>query len=613
MNITLYYIPGINETDTPVFDTIEHQASFFADCERTVISSGFYPPFLRNTIKLDVADYNLVTSVWNYLSLEYNGKVFYYFVDRKRYLNEYLIEVDIVMDTIQTYMFDAQWIHSHIVRKTIKRWRLFSPGSPANINRDYIRENFGNGLFDNVYTHTIVNNDYKNWLFMARELDVPQLTAPQTIMDIEFDSPLSYKYKLYGALVVQPFYDGRAGVYINGTLQYTPVKVDTFMSKVLEDASIYEGFVIPFNAFRDISITESSGQYTYTMSDDESSYMVQAYGGADQMVVYNSITPRLNSATYDIGFTRNTDLTAAFDWHYVPALLDENYILFDFGNATTRSMYPLHCCPRATMKCYYWADISSGILYFDTLYSGDSIEQNKYYTIVSTKTPLSLETRTDAWKEYIARNRATLAGALLNTVKTGASLGLGDYINQPLSVGGVTSKDLDKDIEKRSWSEIDRISSGTRKNRGISLNASPSGLIDYGVNAANMLAKPDSIKTSGSYNEDYLGNNGYIYYQMVIVNNIAEAAYIYESTGYKVSEETTGNLFETNNRYYYDCVKTEDMNIELGSMDIERDFIGRWNAGLRLWHTTDGVLNCKSVAGVILNMGQVCIYDNVEV
>lgn len=613
MNITLYYVPGINETDTPVFDTLAHQAAFFADCEKKVISTGFYPPFLHNTIKLDVDDYNLVTSVWNYLSIDYGTKTFYYFVNRKRYVNEYIVEVDIDMDTVQTYMFDVHWIHSHIVRKTIKRWRRFSPQSNWLINRDYIRENFGSGLFNNVYTHYVINSDYSKWTYIARDLDVPQSGAQQTIMDITFDNGLNYHYKLYGGLVVQPFYDGNAVYYNQGSAQSVAVKVDTYMTNVLEGASIYEGYIIPFNPFKDITYSYSSGVYTYTMSNDETSYMVQGFGVGSQMVVYNNVVSHVEHVDYDIGFSVNTSLTNLFSWHYVPALLDENYVLFDFGLANVRSTYPLHIANTSKMRCYYWADIASGVLYFNTLTQNDAINSNNYFTIVSSKTPLSMEMRTDAWNEYIARNRATLAGALLNTVKPAINTSSGDFLNRPLSSGSSEFMDLTKGTTKTSWSEIDRISSGTRKNRGISMNASPGSLIDYGINAANLAAKPDSIKTSGSYNEDLLGYNAYIFYQSVLVNNIEEAAYIYESTGYRVSEESTGNLFQTNNRYYYDCIQTEDMNIELGAMDLERDIIARFNSGLRLWHTTNGVLNCKSVTGVTLDMGQVCVYDNVEV
>ena len=90
--------------------------------------------------------------------------------------------------------------------------------------------------------------------------------------------------------------------------------------------------------------------------------------------------------------------------------------------------------------------------------------------------------------------------------------------------------------------------------------------------------------------------------------NIVHAAEIFESYGYKVHEVTEDNLFYLNLRYYYDVIQCDDMEIELNNYINDLSTINsikaRFNMGLRLWHTDNGVLR--------LDLGKVCYYDNVE-
>ena len=152
--LTLYEIPGINREDTPVFSSRTRQISYFASRTKLVIDDGFYAPHFRDKIDLELELVTRPTGAlydseikWNYLSLDFNGKKYYYFIDKIEYINERIVSFYISMDTIQTYMFDIEWIESHITRKSIKRWIYDNDVDDWLINRDYIRENFSEGKF----------------------------------------------------------------------------------------------------------------------------------------------------------------------------------------------------------------------------------------------------------------------------------------------------------------------------------------------------------------------------------------------------------------------------------------------------------------------------------
>ena len=83
MTINLYYVEGISRIDTPSFNTkthvgtIQDQHSYFLTKLVKSIDTTFYPPHYHNTIKFDSLDLTINDTV-NYLSLDYNNKMYYY-------------------------------------------------------------------------------------------------------------------------------------------------------------------------------------------------------------------------------------------------------------------------------------------------------------------------------------------------------------------------------------------------------------------------------------------------------------------------------------------------------------------------------------------------------
>lgn len=170
--ITLCYVEGIDEVDTPWFDTIGEQTAFF---DKHIVwhdDESYYPPYFMNAIRLSSEDipFNSSTGKVNYCFLDYEGKRYYYFIDSIDYVTDDLVEITIEMDTIQTYLFDMLISKPTISRMAIKRWGANGDA----INRDYIRENLSIG---NMIQKSKVpmREDDMGWLVITASDEIPNL------------------------------------------------------------------------------------------------------------------------------------------------------------------------------------------------------------------------------------------------------------------------------------------------------------------------------------------------------------------------------------------------------------------------------------------------------
>ena len=176
--IRLHYIKGINEVDTPWFDTKSEQEAFFGNNIVWHDMDAYYPPYFMNTIRLSSEDipFNSIDGKINYCSLVYSNKTYYYFIDSIDYVTDELVEITIEMDTIQTYMFDMLVSKPTIARMAIKRW-----GDKGDyINRNYIRENLSTGnMIQKSKVNLIDDNaspsEKLGWLIITASDEIPGL------------------------------------------------------------------------------------------------------------------------------------------------------------------------------------------------------------------------------------------------------------------------------------------------------------------------------------------------------------------------------------------------------------------------------------------------------
>lgn len=188
--ITLCYVEGINEVDTPWFDSILEQASFFDKHVVWQDIDSYYPPYFMNEIRLSSDDisFNDSNKKVNYCFLDYEGKRYYYFINSISYVTDDQVVITVDMDTIQTYMFDMLISNPTIARMAIKRW-----GDDGNtINRNYIRENLstGNMVQKSKTPLRDINNTSEDlgWLIITASDEIPGLTyyldANENVTDV---------------------------------------------------------------------------------------------------------------------------------------------------------------------------------------------------------------------------------------------------------------------------------------------------------------------------------------------------------------------------------------------------------------------------------------------
>lgn len=626
MNITLYYIKGINETDTPVFDNLAHQQLFFSECERYVIDTGFYPPYFRNTITLDINDYD-ITSPSNYCSLNFNNKEYYYFIVAKRYINETVVEIDIEMDTIQTYMFDVEFINAFIDRITIPRWIQNPQTMAITINRDYIRENYSNGTFTHC-DEEIILNDESRWFIVYKEAGTSwgsllQPAATRFSLPVEgYNDNIMSPYLYYFAPLDKrlKFLDNPA----NPTIYVTSDAFDGIKYCAPGENTV-DIYIIPFNPLENFTVVIDGNnsrleydldEFVVTTPSDPTQFGgVKALLPRETDVLHPVMRNRIITNEIDVLPTATTypTLGSTFNSRFVPAMIDENYLLFRFGDYKNLTEYPLYNLSSKSIYINYWCDTSTGMRFYNLTPTSSNAYDNTYGTLICNPVALSIDLKNTGWQNYISQNKCTILGAIMNSTSVtnfrksmisaaSSNESVGSYREGLLKAGGTSLKDYSNTSRKFTVSSQDnyKFSFG---------NTIWSSMAQIG----NALAAPATVKSAGNGMTDINALDALIIYQRYLCDNFEEVAKLYESYGYKVMTTTTLNLFSIQYRYFYDYVQTKELRIHIGDRATENNFIERFNNGLRMWHTTNGVLNTKEVETInYFEMGQICIYDNVD-
>ena len=607
-NINLYYIRGISHTDTPVFSTISEQTVFYNTkvTKYVVPSDSFFVPKFTDEIKLPISDLNF-NSQYNYLSIFFLNKYYYYFINSIEYINEDIVSIKIEMDVIQTYMFDIDFNHSEITRDTIKRWQLI--GSTYGINRNYIRENIGSGNFikysseifnDNTFAfviHIMPTSANKYWYqYDGTQPSLSDFTGSEKCL---FKTSEGNSYLEAGLYLILPFSKafptGSRYVSDANSVTLTGTAWDMFR-KMCERDYVLSISIIPGKYLEGIGITYNSSTDTFTYSTDSTSRFIRISDGGNPIgpecagfvaggtVSFQNLKiPQIIMTRNLFGFYQNTFPTTPFNFVLCPQMLDENYTQILYGEPSYMTGYPLSHLTSTNINLRTSIDLVSNTRVYSCAISND---EDYYLTIKYATAPQLVTLYNNPYQSYLSRNQATLSAgralALLNNVYSGIT-------------GGIGSGSVGIGIAKGATEEINY-----EANRAITL--------------ADLKFTPDTTKVNGNGAFDLITGNIASRFITYIVTNGTECAEYFESFGYKTHEITYENLFNRHNRYYYDYIETSDMSFTLKVItDIEtvNKIKERFNSGLRMWHTTNSEFDRPS--GVTLYMGQLCKYDNVEV
>lgn len=269
--ITLCYVKGINEVDTPYFRDKNEQAAFF---DKTIVwkdDESYYPPYFMNAIRLSSEDipFNDSLKKVNYCFLDYEGKRYYYFIDSIDYVTDDLVEIAIEMDTIQTYWYDILVSKPIVSRMAINRWG----DEGKEINRNYIRENLSTGnMIKRLKEEFKGTSDKLKWIVVrvsdntnASHYD-PNYVEPVStyIRSLSYghvrfkkDAKHAIDYQMTGGgYLLIPYGDwvaeaGKVWVEFGDTFKLIE-DIPTLLSSLASDSRVMSISFIPFNPFADI-------------------------------------------------------------------------------------------------------------------------------------------------------------------------------------------------------------------------------------------------------------------------------------------------------------------------------------------------------------------------
>ena len=580
MDIKLYYISGISKEDTPYFATRDEQNAYFANRQVAVVENTWYPPYYKNEIYFDTSVLNTNTQA-NYLSLEYNNKVYYYFINAIRYRSEEVISINIEMDTIQTFMFDFSVTSAIIERRTIKRWFKFQ--GKYYINREYLRENLSEGTYINekptyVYNEPDIDSNVKvkgwviiNYTEMATSQKPAQVNG-QVKYTNEDGTQLYYStYEQVFIPITYPVSNTIKNASGNNSGHWV---MPNALRNYSADAGLIEAHFVPFTPFYDITYDKNTDGYvTINVSDTKGRVLgwtetMASYGGVFPYSASNDESNPIAPKVYSFDISELTKefepvTTTATVWKYSkePACLDENYIRVRFGEANDYATFPLYQLSQASIYGYYFADILNGYRYYKIQPDSAYVSSDQYKSLVKTKTPLYCDACTSGWQEWVASNRGTMLQASMNIPLSMAKTALG-------SVG-----------------------------EGQNTLAMKTGLsgITAGIKLAGTLMnhqnEPGNVHSTGSSYTDLLNKDGIVQYSRLIVADITQVAQYYRRYGNLVNEyiDTSKNLFtEYNLRYYFNYIKLAECDVHLSDYLETNDVTGsikdRLVNGIRLWN-----------------------------
>ncbi len=605
--IKLLYVRGISAYDTPNFNSLLEQYSFFNSIDGIEIDA-YYPPHYTNTIKFSRDEVDNI-SKYNYLILEFNDKKYFYFIDRITYINEDDYELVIVMDSIQTYMFDITFNQSLVSRKSIKRW------NGSKINRDYIRENLsqtskklktyinieqeGFYLLQTGYNFTedinnlpmyTTNNDVRNsngcYYFL---IPIPKYHTTQLKVTIRYTGHVDTTFDITQGqleytlrkLVDNPY---TLNIYYVNTLQFKYLYNVTHTLVTPEGLPSYEQIIITgsddfkFSTYSCVAKINNANICAFSLNNVKLDFVrYSAIQSNPSIKVYAS-----NNALH-----KNTSTGVTFDISMIPQLIDENYVELSFGERMCVTRYPLHYAETNQFDVYGNYDIYSGFRNYKIEEYGKTSDE--YLTTTVSSTSETLDLYTDAWKTYQAQHKGDLTIGIANAYAKNI------YSGVKTMAGGVSTNNnrlLTFDESGMEQKSIGAYRVGTNRMRFVE-GATDTIVANASVQAEliqlqeNMESTPDTTRCGNEYYNDFISKSLNNIMTVLVSEDIEAVGRKLEYHGYKVMEYTSDNLFTYSKiRYYYNVIKVDNVLLDLNILttnDIVYDLKNRFTNGLRLW------------------------------
>ncbi len=646
----LLFVEGINAIDTYAFKTEQDQRDFF---EGAVVVSidEYYPPHYSNRIRLSTDIVPLSTN-FNYLSLMFDNKYYYYFITGINYINEVVYEIEIEMDTIQTLMFNTYFLNLKVNKMSIKRWQDID--TPI-INRDYVRENLSEEDYDLASYEQSQTPDFGLFIIQVSEYHGSLPSAISPAIDYEnFESRTSLTDGLIYYVLPVPLKDlGLINTYEVGTHS---IGVNTSQLR----GAIERIISLPYTV--NVYFINNSGVCNgleYSISNNKVSFSSGALFKIDPNVnpvffeydtgsgIYSTLPAfRVDEFnpnwidTYGLQphnfLDVNRNLGVAFSAQFVPYLLDENYVDYEFGERMKTTHFPLHQCLLLELKKRFKFDINSCIRSYkiDAVTRASDGKDDEYMTTITCDSSPSMPLLTDSWLDYYCRNKANyselgistqianilwggVSGNASNVAKTAITgqamrnSGFTQIMNavdtknpQGINTGANTM------LNGHMWSNLAGVQAKIGlANTGVQLaNYS----VDFDLTKMNVSYAPDTYTSGKNPFNDVFTQANQVIERISIVRDYLNVAKRIEYYGYRVNiykNYSNGSLLsdmlDLFPRYYYNVLQISECTLKFNMFvadDLKHNLIARLRAGIRLFST----YYTNTSIGDSLN------YDNVE-
>lgn len=608
MEITFYEVPGLDRDNILYFADKNAMDSFFSSKYHGAINLTFFPPRYTNSIRIEYEDIDLDDNV-NYLSFEFRGRTYYYYIESVTYINEDVYEINITLDTITTYYFDIYFNDGILERAHVDRW------DGPDINRNYIRENLSAGLFE-----------YRNKRYITKSTDTKWLVIKSTGKQrIGVSTPLhDYIVTADGNNIVPHaygYYVGPIDVTHDITIKYSDNQTDTLPAPHYSllgaqgDDRTVEAFILPFSPLLGLKYDSTSHELTvpWPKAEEEGSLLpcvnrleneVQWIGltvgwGTLALIQYTE------NIQFPVTFVQNRDLAKPHSINYEPILLDENYFMLAAGTNSANTTYPLHTLITQTLTFKYSCNLDDSSCTYTLYQYDDDIFSN---AVLDTNIA-AMSLANSPWQSYLANIKARTLSTSLSAVSTAAEMfvGVGSeaaYASRRRDRILSNPKNFDRryrltnpHLKKRAakeWAEIgDEQAWGTGgaiAKGGLSLLSNMERDISEGATALWAPAKPKQLGNALSNMSSYSFE---LWYQWSIVNDIEPVAEYYHRYGYLLNKYIThtniaNNLFDYfHNRHYFNYIKFTECNITLECVSesaIIGDIIDRLSDGVTMWN-----------------------------
>lgn len=621
--IKLGYLEGYNSFNVPSFASKQARDTYFNNITGLVEIDAYYPPLYTNVIKLDITQVSQSVP-YNFVILVHNSEYYYYFIDDIKYINEELYEIYINMDTILTYMFDIKITNGLINRKSIKRWN-----STGEINREYIRENLSEGIFDvdsytyknpNKYIIVTTSSHYGNegddYRKATYNINNTSYSLGYYVFIIPIPSNLNNIYSSQALVALRK--TGHTDISVSNPADCINFFIDNpYVINMTYVESEYLDRLLN-TSWQYVGLNNLICNINYPSEES-----IVKFNGSQQCCIAISTFPsNIDTSNYNLYVNnkligiKNTTINRPFDFDCIPQIIDENYIQLKYGNITGFTSYPMHQSKSGVFKTYDITDVTTGNQGYYILDKNDDI--NKYNTFIFT-TSTNFDLITDAWKQYQAQNKGTLStglqlqgvNTLYNTVK-GVAL--------PIASNKFYMARSEQYFEKDMQSMSDAYANRAYSSRQQAVGGLSGGLMqginviaNYKANKENLEFTPDTIKGRNSMLSMAFSKYLSPYIEVSCCKDIMACAKRLEEFGYKVNEvlqNSNGILINAINnvRYYYNCIGVNITSYKLLrfiSNDLLNNFIERLSNNIRLFNIS--ILTTNN-----LNMSSCLQYDNVE-